>query len=158
MGSIVGRWLHTSARERRILYVAGIAAGVAAVFRTPLGAALFAAEVLYRDDFESDALVPAVLASVVGYSVGLPFGESSALFAHAASYPFVPLHLPYFVLLALFEVALALAFLRTLKVARNLSAKLPGPAWLRPGAGGLALGVLATPLLWYLGHRVGRPG
>lgn len=158
VGSIVARYLRTTARERRILYVAGIAAGVAAVFRTPLGAALFAAEVLYRDDFESDALVPAVLASVVGYSVGLPFGESSALFTHAPSYPFVPAHLPYFALLALFEIVLGLAFLRTLKGVRGISAKLPGPAWLRPGAGGLALGVLAAPLLWYLGNRLGRPG
>jgi CIC family chloride channel protein len=158
VGSIVSRYLRTTARERRILYVAGIAAGVAAVFRTPLGAALFAAEVLYRDDFESDALVPAVLASVVGYSVGLPFGESSQLFAHAASYPFVPAHLPYFILLALFEIGLALAFLRSLRAVRSLSARLPGPAWLRPGAGGLALGILAAPLLWFLGNRLGRPG
>src|SRR5262249_9886797 len=98
------------------------------------------------------------LASVVGYSIGLPFGESSALFAHAPSYPFVPSHLPYFALLALFEIVLALAFVRTLKGVRDLSAKLPGPVWLRPGAGGLALGVLAAPLLWYLGHRLDRPG
>ncbi len=158
MGAIVSRWLRTTARERRILYVAGIAAGVSAVFRTPLGAALFAAEVLYRDDFESDALVPAVLASVVGYSVGLPFGAPSALFAHAASYPFVPSHLPYFVLLALFEVVLGLGFLRTLKLVRDTSVKLPGPAWLRPGYGGLALGVLTAPLLWYIGNRLHRPG
>jgi CIC family chloride channel protein len=158
MGAIVSRWLRTTARERRILYVGGMAAGVAAVFRTPLGAALFAAEVLYRDDFESDALVPAVLASVVGYSVGLPFGESSALFAHAPSYPFIPSHLPYFILLAIFEIVLGLTFLRALKMVRAASARLPGPEWLRPGAGGLALGVLTAPLLWYLGQRLGRPG
>ena len=61
LGSTVGRWLGVSERERRILLVAGVAAGIAAVFRTPLGAALLAAEVLYRDDFESDALIPGVL-------------------------------------------------------------------------------------------------
>ena len=60
-----GRYLRVTDRERRILLVAGTAAGMAAVFRTPLGAALLAVEVLHRDDFESDALVPAVLASVV---------------------------------------------------------------------------------------------
>ncbi|MBK8251290.1 MAG: chloride channel protein [Polyangiaceae bacterium] len=158
MASLVARWLKTSPRERRILYVAGIAAGVSAVFRTPLGAALFAAEVLYRDDFESDALVPAVLASVVGYSVGLPFGESSRLFAHADSYPFVPGHLPFFAALALFEVALALTFLRALKTVRMVSGKMPGPVWMRPGYGGLALGILTVPLLFWLGTRLGRPG
>lgn len=158
MGSLVARWLRTTPRERRILYVAGMSAGFAAVFRTPLGAALFAAEVLYRDDFESDALVPAVLASVVAYSAALPFGEPSALFAHAARYPFVPAHLPFFALLALFEVGLGLSFLQMLKLVRDTSAKMPGPVWLRPGAGGLALGVLVAPLLWWLGTRLGRPG
>src|SRR5690606_13080772 len=68
LGSLVGRGLKVSPRERRILLVAGVAAGISAVFRTPLGAALLAAEVLYRDGFESDALVPSVLASVVAYS------------------------------------------------------------------------------------------
>ncbi|HWE30316.1 MAG TPA: chloride channel protein, partial [Polyangia bacterium] len=58
LGSTLGRYLRVSTRERRILMIAGVAAGMAAVFRTPLGAALFAVEVLYRDDFESDALIP----------------------------------------------------------------------------------------------------
>ena len=78
------------ARERRILMVAGVAAGIAAVFRTPLGAALLAVEVLYRDDFESDALIPAVLASVIAYSVVISIFGESTLFAHAPRFPFVP--------------------------------------------------------------------
>jgi CIC family chloride channel protein len=157
-GSLVARWLRATQRERRILYVAGIAAGVAAVFRTPLGAALFATEVLYRDDFESDALVPAILASVVGYSVAMPFGESVQLFAHAPSYPFHPAHLPYYLLLALCEAGLAVLFVRGLGVVRSQTGRLPGPVWLRPGVGGLGLGLLCAPLLWWLGTRLGRPG
>ena len=70
--------------------VAGVAAGIAAVFRTPLGAALLAVEVLYRDDFESDALIPAVLASVVAYSVVISIFGESTLFAHAAALPVRP--------------------------------------------------------------------
>src|SRR5262249_22942435 len=69
LGSWGGRVRAVPTRERRILMVGGVAAGIAAVFRTPLGAALLAVEVLYRDDFESDALIPAVLASVTAYSV-----------------------------------------------------------------------------------------
>lgn len=157
-GSVVARFLRVGERERRILYVAGIAAGVSAVFRTPLGAALFATEVLYRDDFEADALVPAVLASVVSFSVATPFAATTHLFAHAPSYPFVPAHLPYFVLLALVEVPIALAFLRTIALVKRVTAGAPGPAWLRPGLGGLALGVLSASLLTVLGAYVGRPG
>ncbi|HTE05219.1 MAG TPA: chloride channel protein, partial [Planctomycetota bacterium] len=49
LGLLVGRLLHLERRERRLLLVAGVAAGISAVFRTPLGAALLAIEVLYRD-------------------------------------------------------------------------------------------------------------
>src|SRR5690606_10221830 len=69
LGSLVARGLRVSARERRILLIAGVAAGISAVFRTPLGAALLAVEVLYRDGYESDALIPSVLASVIAYSI-----------------------------------------------------------------------------------------
>jgi len=48
LGSLVARVLRVSTRERRILLVAGVAAGISAVFRTPLGAALLAVEVLYQ--------------------------------------------------------------------------------------------------------------
>jgi CIC family chloride channel protein len=84
LGSVVGRVLGVSGRERRILLVAGVAAGMSAVFRTPLGAALLAVEVLYRDGFESDALIPSVLASVVSYSVVISIFGESTLLAHAA--------------------------------------------------------------------------
>lgn len=158
IGSVLARWLRTSARERRVLYVAGIAAGVSAVFRTPLGAALFAVEVLYRDDFESEALVPAVLASVAGYSVSLLFGEPSQLFAHAASYPFVPGHLPLFALLALCEVGIGILYLGAMGAVWRGCERLPGPIWMRPGFGGLALGFFLAPVLYLFGTRLSVTG
>jgi CIC family chloride channel protein len=78
VGAAVARLLPTSRAERRVLLVAGIAAGISAVFRTPLGASLLASEMLYRDDFEADALVPSIFASVVAYSVVIAlFGETT---------------------------------------------------------------------------------
>src|SRR6185369_5664165 len=94
IGSTVARALGVGARERRILMIAGVAAGMSAIFRTPLGAALLATEVLYRDDFESDALIPALLASVISYSIFISvFGEAT-LFAHSPRYPLTPTHPP----------------------------------------------------------------
>ena len=87
IGSIIGGYMRVTDRERRILLVAGTAAGMAAFFRTPLGAALLAVEVLHRDDFETEALIPSVLASVVAYSVFVSIFGESTLFAHAAKYP-----------------------------------------------------------------------
>ncbi|KYF91396.1 hypothetical protein BE20_14770 [Sorangium cellulosum] len=94
---------------RRML--AGVAAGMSAVFRTPLGAALLAVEVLYRDDFEAEALIPALLASVVSYSVFISFYGESTLFAHAPKHAFIPSHLPLYALLALLLAFVAIGFL-----------------------------------------------
>lgn len=155
IGSLVGRYLRVTERERRILLVAGTAAGMAAVFRTPLGAALLAVEVLHRDDFESDALVPSVLASVVAYSVSVSFVGESTLFAHAAKYPFVAAHLPLYAVMALAVSVAALAFARALHGVQHLVARWRVPAWLQPAMGGLLLGLLATPFV-YFGGQMGQ--
>lgn len=158
IGSTVGRYLGVDVRERRILLVAGCAAGMSAVFRTPLGAALLAVEVLYRDDFESDALIPALMASVVSYSVFVSIYGENTLFAHAVHYSFVPAHLPLYALMALFVAASAAGFLWALRTVQQLSNKVTVPKWMRPALGGLAVGLVATPVIVILGPRVAAPG
>lgn len=163
IGSWVGGILGVGPRERRILLVAGIAAGISAVFRTPLGAALLAVEILYRDGFESDALVPAVFASVISYSVVISIFGESTLFAVGQSFPFQPRHLIYYAALAIVIALGSVAFLQGLKAMQNLSARFPGPAWLRPAWGGLALGILVSALLFVggfagLDHGLGLLG
>jgi CIC family chloride channel protein len=73
LGAGCGSWLagklRLSARERRILLLAGAAGGLGAIFRAPLGGALTAVEVIYREDFEAEALLPSIMSSVVSYSI-----------------------------------------------------------------------------------------
>lgn len=157
LGSTIGRLLRVGPREQRVLMVAGVAAGIAAVFRTPLGAALLAAEVLYRDDFEAEALIPAVLASVIAYSVVISIFGESILFARSPRYPFVPGHLPLYALLAILITLVATAFLSALRLVQRRSAALPVPPWARPAIGGLALGLLAVPLIIFIGGKIGSP-
>jgi CIC family chloride channel protein len=146
LGSTVGRLLRVRPSERRILMIAGVAAGIAAVFRTPLGAALLAVEVLYHDDFESDALIPAVLASVVAYSVVISIYGEATLFSQPSRFPFVPAHLWLYGLMAVVVAVLATVFLRTLRTVQSITARLSVPPWAKPAVGGLALGVFAVPL------------
>lgn len=69
LGSAISRVYPLTPQERRILLVAGCAAGIGAIFRCPLGGALFATSILYSEpEFESDAIVPSFVASVIGYS------------------------------------------------------------------------------------------
>ena len=158
LGSLVGRLLHVSARERRILLIAGVAAGISAVFRTPLGAALLAVEILYKDGFESDALIPSVLASVVAYSIVTSIFGETTLFDHAARFEFEPAHLPLFALLALLLSACAILFLAVFRAIHRAVDSLPGPVWVRPALGGLALGLFATPIIYWVGEALGTPG
>ncbi len=158
IGLLVGRLLHLDRRERRLLLVAGVAAGIAAVFRTPLGAALLAIEVLYRDDFESEALVPAILASVVSYSVVILIHGEHTLFGVTRHFPFTPVHLPLYVLMAVGVAALAALFQSTLERVKRGIGRLPVPEWVRPGIGGLGVGLLTLPLLLYVGTQVGHEG
>jgi CIC family chloride channel protein len=156
LGSLVGRTLALTGRERRTLMVAGVAAGISAVFRTPLGAALLAIEVLYRDDFESEALIPSVLASVIAYSVSLSVFGTQPLFGTLPHFPFRPTQLPLYLGLAIVISAGATAFEHTMHFAQKTFQKLPGPEWLRPGFGGLALGIFVVLLLFTLDPWVGN--
>ena len=156
VGSTVGRYLKVSARERRVLMVAGIAAGISAVFRAPLGAALIAIEMLYRDDFESEAMIPSVLASVVAYSVSISILGEATQFGHLPPYPFRPGQIPLYIGLAIAVSAAASLFVGTLRLSQQIARRMRVPDWVRPAIGGLALGVFTTGFLYWVGPMVGH--
>jgi CIC family chloride channel protein len=68
-GASIANLLKLSARERNIALAAGLGAGIAAIFKAPLAGAVIAAEIFYKEDFEVEALVPALIAAVVGYTI-----------------------------------------------------------------------------------------
>lgn len=68
-GSLLGTLLKLSEQDRRIAVATGIGAGIGAIFKAPLGGAILAAEILYLHDLEAEAIIPALIASIVGYSI-----------------------------------------------------------------------------------------
>ena len=81
IGAGIGSWisekLHLSPRDRRILLATGMGAGVGAIFRAPLAAALFAGEILYRDhDLEADVFIPSAVSSTRCIQCVLPFSPA----------------------------------------------------------------------------------
>ncbi len=68
LGSLLGQAVRVSPAERKILLAAGAAAGMAAIFGTPVGAVLLAIELLLFE-FSTRAFVPLVIASVVADAV-----------------------------------------------------------------------------------------
>ena len=111
IGSFLATRLGLTARDRRILLLAGTAGGLGAIFRAPLGSAITAIEVLYTEDFESDALIPCVISSVTAYVVFVLLMGGTRIF----NVPDIPLMSPVevigYVLLALVTVPVGRLFI-----------------------------------------------
>jgi H+/Cl- antiporter ClcA len=70
LASWVGRRMRLTVPEARVLTIAGMAAGFTVLFGAPLGASIFALEMLHRRGLQYyEALMPAVLGSLAGYAV-----------------------------------------------------------------------------------------
>jgi len=66
--------------DRRVLMVAGAAAGVAAIFKAPATGAVFALEVPYQDDLARRMLLPSLVAAGTGYLTFVAVNGTEALF------------------------------------------------------------------------------
>jgi H+/Cl- antiporter ClcA len=66
IAAMFGKWFKLNDRDMRMMLIAGVAAGFGAVFGTPLTGAIFAIEVLTIGRIQYDAVLPALIASVVG--------------------------------------------------------------------------------------------
>jgi CIC family chloride channel protein len=75
-GSFLADLLKLPDKEQRLMVIARMGGGIGSIFRAPLGGALFATEVLYREpEFEYEGLIPAIISAVVAYSVyGFVYG------------------------------------------------------------------------------------
>lgn len=66
LAAMLARWFRASQESQRIMLMCGIAGGFGAVFGTPLTGAIFAMEVLVIGRVQYEALIPVLVASVVG--------------------------------------------------------------------------------------------
>lgn len=66
IAQMFGKWFNLGDRDMGIILTAGIAAGFGAVFGTPLTGAIFALEVLAIGRIKYDALLPCLIAGIVG--------------------------------------------------------------------------------------------
>ncbi|MFZ3356198.1 MAG: chloride channel protein [Thermoplasmata archaeon] len=135
-------------RDRRIALATGMGAGIGAIFRAPLGGAVYGAEILYTGDFEPEVFVPAIIASVIAYSVYSSIFGFHTLFATPASlvnYSFDPSRLPLYAVLGVVCGAVGLMFITVYRgtetwFATRLRSPLLRPAIGAALAGGIFLG------------------
>lgn len=143
-GSIAADILGLSARERRIALAAGIGAGIGTIFKAPLGGAILGAEILYIRDFESEAIVPSFLSSIIGYAIFSTFEGFSPIFGSAAGVWTVP-QLPLFLLLGAVCAVMGILYIRTFYATRaaftSLFSRFGLPPHVKPLCGAFLIGI-----------------
>lgn len=155
-GSMLTSLLNLTHTERRTLMAAGMAAGVGALFRSPLAGAIFAAEVLYSGmDLEFEVMVPSMVASAVSYTIFSLFFGWQPLF-EMTSVPFnAPLLLVPFTVLALVVAFGAKFYILVFRHTESFFHRHALPAWVQPSVGGLLTGIIGLFLPQVMGAGYG---
>jgi CIC family chloride channel protein len=148
VGSLYATVMHRSEKERRLLVVVGMAAGLSAIFRSPIGTAIFAIEVLYSEmEFDAPALLHTMLAAVTAYAVNGLFVGWGPLFLVSSDKVSPGLfEQGWYVVLGVAAGVVATLLPLVFYGIRDLFATIPIPRVCKPALGGLLVGVIALAL------------
>jgi H+/Cl- antiporter ClcA len=139
--------------DRRILLMAGISAGFASVFGTPLAGAIFGLEVLAIGRMRYDAIFPCMLAAIVAEQAGLAWGVHHTHYAIGAMAPISALALVAVMAAGILFGLTGMAFARATHALTAFMKRRIAYAPLRPVIGGavVALAVWALGTQRYIG-------
>ncbi len=155
-GSLLARVFDLSLEDGKIAVAVGIGSGIGAIFSAPLGGAVLAADIVYRDDFEFSALLPGIFASIISYSVFGSFFSFRSLFHIAGGYTFhQPIQLAYFAILGILAGAVGLLYAGTFYSTVGFFHKIKISNKIKPAIGALATGLIALALPETLGTGYG---
>ena len=152
LGSTLGQWLRLSDNRIRNLVACGAAAGISATFNAPIAGVVFAMEIILGEFYLSD-LGNVVISAVTASTIARVFlGEQPAF-----SIPDYGIQTPWeiflYILLGGLSAFAAVGFTRMLYWFEDRFDGWKFPDALKPGVGGLLLGILAFfyPLVLGLG-------
>ena len=155
-GSLLARTFDLEPADGRIAVATGIGSGIGAIFGAPLGGAVLASEILYRDDFDPAALLPSFIASVVSFVMFGAVEGFSPLFGYVGRYRFTdPNQLWWFALIGLLAGLLGLLYAKGFYGLADLFKRSPLPPWVAPSLGGLAVGSIAIAVPQVIGTGYG---
>jgi Chloride channel protein EriC len=139
-GSMFAQLFHLTAAERKTLLVAGAAAGMSAVFATPIAAVLLAVELLLFE-WKPRSFIPVTVAAVVASVLRVPLLEAGPIFPVVAHAPLAASALGVALLVGV-ACGLFSGLLTALVYAcEDVFQKLPLHWMWWPALGGLAIGL-----------------
>jgi chloride channel protein, CIC family len=154
--SFLARFFGLEYEQARLAVTAGLAAGVGAIFRAPVGGALLGVELLFRRDREWRMFVPALVASAFAYLEFAAVFGFQPMFGHVGEMTITSVaQLALFIPLGLVCGALARVYTTGFYATERLFR-----AWrtwrpLRPAVGGLATGLIGLAVPGVLGTGYG---
>jgi chloride channel protein, CIC family len=155
-GSFMARLLDLDARDARIAVASGMGAGVGAIFRAPLGGAVMAVEIPYRDGNESEALVPGFVASIVAFAVFGTLVGVSPIFGEQLQATFSdPIQLVYYALIGIAAGVVGRLYIHSFYWLHDRFGSWSMPRWAKPAIAGLAVGAMGLVLPGVLGTGYG---
>jgi CIC family chloride channel protein len=146
IASNVSRRLGVRIHYIRRIFIAGAAAGLAAVFRTPLTAILFALEIPYRNDLDMETFIEAMVASIPAYLVSVIILGSERIFGNAVQAQISVNEIFLSLLLGLICGMYAIFFTKMFSSAERLRGSV------RKKAGNVGVIALGTVLLGLIGY------
>lgn len=157
LGSFYAQVMNRDVSERRLLVLVGMASGLSAIFRSPIGTAFFAVEVLYSSmEFEAIALIYALIGSLVAYALNALIVGWQPLFSITQTFDFNNLRsFGEFAVLGIACGVLAALMPTLYYEIKALFAKLRIPVYVKPAIGGLITGIIALFLPQVLGAGYG---
>lgn len=161
IGAGFGSFLADAAKlgndDRRTLMMAGAAGGIGSIFRAPLGAALFSAEVLYSEpEFEYTVLLPGLISAITGYCIYSSYAGWGFLFKVPPIAFHRPESLPVYLVLGVACAVVGAIYPKVFYGVRDrVFRPMRVPNWTKPAIGGLAVGLLALFMPQVLGMGYG---
>lgn len=134
VASAISKYFRVQADLRRRLFIAAAAAGLAATFRTPLTAILFALEIPYKNDLDRETFIEAAIASVPAYLLSETVLGSEPFFGVVGAIPITSYEIALSLLLGLICGLYAVFFTKTFSWTESIGFRLRR----RIGAAGIA--------------------
>jgi CIC family chloride channel protein len=144
ISSFITRKLGLNQKDIKKLFLCGAAAGFSAIFKAPLTGILFALEIPYKRDVETEVFIPASIASITAYfTSAIALGTETIFPNPTFIMPTLPI-LAHAIFLGILAALVALAFVETFERTNTISKKLTGklPMLYIAIIAGLVLGVI----------------
>ncbi|MGQ4891627.1 MAG: chloride channel protein [Candidatus Njordarchaeia archaeon] len=148
-GSLLGEKLGVGARERKLLVISGLSAGIAGVFNAPLGGAIFGLEIL-MGGITLYSAIAVLLASVIGAAVVDIYRGHQPIIHAPSTLTFTnPSEILFYFALGIFMGFIAFIWVKLFYAIEDFYEESKILPYLKPAIGGLITGILGVYYLEY---------